>query len=50
MKYWDGAKQEGKRIPVYPRCRAPQNGNPIGIPRVYSTDESIVNTSLDTPS
>lgn len=47
MKYWDGAKQEESafRVPTLPSA---SNGNPIGIPRGYSTDESIVNTSLDT--
>ena len=47
MKYWDGAKQEESafRVPTLP---SGLNGNPIGIPRGYSTDESIVNTSLDT--
>ena len=33
------------RVPSLP---SGLNGNPIGIPRGYSTDESIVNTSLDT--
>lgn len=47
MKHWDGAKQEESafRVPTLP---SGLNGNPIGIPRGYSTDESIVNTSLDT--
>lgn len=47
MKYWDSAKQEESTFRVL-TLPSGLNGNPIGIPRGYSTDESIVNTSLDT--
>lgn len=47
-KYWqDGKKVDDKEYRV-PSLPSGLNGNPIGIPRGYSTDESIVNTSLDT--
>ena len=47
MKYWDGAKQEESTFRVLTLPRG-LGGVPIAVPRGYSTDESIVNTSLDT--
>ena len=47
MKYWDGAKQEESTFRVLTLPRG-LGGAPIAVPRGYSTDESIVNTSLDT--
>lgn len=47
-KYWENGKTvEDKEYRVV-SLPSGLNGNPIGIPRGYSTDESIVNTSLDT--
>ena len=47
-KYWENGKTvEDKEYRVV-SLPSDLNGNPIGIPRGYSTDESIVNTSLDT--
>lgn len=45
MKYWDGAKQEESTFRVLTLPRG-LGGVPIAVPRGYSTDESIVNTSL----
>lgn len=42
----DGKMVDDKEYRV-PSLPSGLNGNPIGIPRGYSTDESIVNTSLD---
>ena len=47
MKYWDGAKQEESTFRVLTLPRG-LGGVPTAVPRGYSTDESIVNTSLDT--
>lgn len=47
MKYWDGAKQEESTFRVLTLPRG-LGGVPIAVPRGYSTDASIVNTSLDT--
>lgn len=47
MRYWDGAKQEESTFRVLTLPRG-LGGVPIAVPRGYSTDESIVNTSLDT--
>ena len=47
-KYWENGKTvEDKEYRVV-SLPSGLNGNPIGIPRGYSTDASIVNTSLDT--
>lgn len=47
-KYWENGKTvEDKEYRVV-SLPSGLNGDPIGIPRGYSTDESIVNTSLDT--
>ena len=47
-KYWENGKTvEDKEYRVV-SLPSDLNGNPIGIPRGYSTDASIVNTSLDT--
>ena len=47
-KYWeDGKTVEDKEYRVV-SLPSGLNGSPIGIPKGYSTDESIVNTSLDT--
>lgn len=47
-KYWENGKTvEDKEYRVV-SLPSGLNGNPIGIPRGYSTDESIVNSSLDT--
>lgn len=47
-KYWENGKTvEDKEYRVV-SLPSGLNGNPIGIPKGYSTDESIVNTSLDT--
>lgn len=47
MKYWDGAKQEESTFRVLTLPRG-LGGVPTAVPRGYSTDASIVNTSLDT--
>ena len=47
-KYWQDGKMVDDKEYRVPSLPSGLNGNPIGIPRGYSTDESIVNTSLDT--
>ncbi|MBS6777519.1 MAG: hypothetical protein KH222_08125 [Butyricicoccus pullicaecorum] len=47
LRHWDGAKQEESTFRVLTLPRG-LGGVPIAVPRGYSTDESIVNTSLDT--
>lgn len=47
-KYWQDGKMVDDKEYHVPSLPSGLNGNPIGIPRGYSTDESIVNTSLDT--
>lgn len=47
-KYWQVGKMVDDKEYRVPSLPSGLNGNPIGIPRGYSTDESIVNTSLDT--
>lgn len=46
-KYWQDGKMVDDKEYRVPSLPSGLNGNPIGIPRGYSTDESIVNTSLD---
>lgn len=47
-KYWQDGKMVDDKEYRVPSLPSGLNGNPIGIPRGYSTDASIVNTSLDT--
>ena len=47
-KYWQDGKMVDDKEYRVPSLPSGLNGNPIGIPRGYSTDESTVNTSLDT--
>ena len=47
-KYWQDGKMVDEKEYRVPSLPSGLNGNPIGIPRGYSTDASIVNTSLDT--
>ena len=47
-KYWQDGKMVDDKEYRVPSLPSGLNGNPIGIPRGYSTDESIVNTSLNT--
>lgn len=47
-KYWQDGKMVDDKEYRVPSLPSGLNGHPIGIPRGYSTDESIVNTSLDT--
>lgn len=47
-KYWQDGKMVDDKEYRVPSLPSGLNGSPIGIPRGYSTDESIVNTSLDT--
>ena len=47
-KYWQDGKMVDDKEYRVPSLPSGLNGNPIGIPRGYSTDERIVNTSLDT--
>lgn len=47
LRHWDGAKQEESTFRVLTLPRG-LGGVPIAVPRGYSTDASIVNTSLDT--
>lgn len=51
LRYWDTAKQEEvSPKPEYRVLTVPKNVNgvPIGIPKGYSTDSDVTNTSLDT--
>lgn len=51
LRYWDKAKQEEvSPKPEYRVLTVPKNVNgvPIGIPKGYSTDSDVTNTSLDT--
>ena len=51
LRYWDTAKQEEvSPKPEYRVLTVPKNVNgvPIGIPKGYSTDSNVTNTSLDT--
>lgn len=47
LRHWDGAKQIESTFRVL-TMPSGLGGVPIAIPKGYSTDESIVNTSLDT--